>query len=121
MSGSEPLLAEAAYKLMNGSGTNAVRHLAEHADLNCIDRGRRGELVAALLIMQAYDAARVFSAKRWVSMANFMEALLPPSKYNALLQSRPTSWPISHYHQETFEAIFKDYDMWFNHIIKSES
>jgi hypothetical protein len=56
--GSEPLLAEAAYELMKGTRTNAVCHLAMHSDLNCIDRGRRGELVATLLIMQAYDAAR---------------------------------------------------------------
>jgi hypothetical protein len=52
---------------MKNSGMNAAR-LAGHADLNCIDRGRRGDLVAALLIMQAYDAARVFSARRWVSV-----------------------------------------------------
>jgi len=58
ISGSEPLLAEVAYKLMKDTGTNAVCHLAKHPDLHCIDRGRRGELVAVLLIMQAYDAAR---------------------------------------------------------------
>src|SRR5712675_1960145 len=72
ITGSEPLLAEAAYQLMEDTGKSAVRHLAEHSDLNCIDRGRRGELVAILLIMQAYDAARKISRKRWVSVANFM-------------------------------------------------
>src|SRR6266852_4944854 len=118
--GSEPLLAEAAYELMKGTGTNAVRRLAKHSDLNCIDRGRRGELVAILLIMQAYDAARrVKSKRRWVSVANFMKALLPPEKYNTLLLSAPTSWPMDRGHQ-TFEAIFKDYGMWFNHVIKIE-
>ncbi|KAF8498580.1 hypothetical protein F5888DRAFT_1802761 [Russula emetica] len=80
ISGSEPLLAEAAYELMKGTGTNAVCHQAGHAGLNCIDRGRRGELVAVLLVMQAYDAARVFSGRRCVSVVNFMEALLPPLK-----------------------------------------
>ncbi len=84
--GSEPLLAEAAYELMKATQTNAVRHLAEHSDLNCIDRGRRGELVAALglLIMQACDAARSITGQRWVSVAGFMEALLPESKYSEL-------------------------------------
>jgi len=42
---------------MRDSLMNPVRHLAEHSDLNCVDRGRRGELVAALIIMQARDAA----------------------------------------------------------------
>ena len=118
--GSEPLLAEAAYELMKGTGTNAVSHLARHSDLNCVDRGRRGELVAALLIMQAYDAAREAKRRRWVSVANFMEALLPPEKYNTLLRSAPSSWPVVHHDQATFGAIFKDYGMWFNHVIKIE-
>jgi hypothetical protein len=46
---SEPLLADAAYRLLKGTKMTAVRHLADHLDLNCIDRGRRDELVAALL------------------------------------------------------------------------
>ncbi|KAN0102363.1 hypothetical protein V8E52_012017 [Russula decolorans] len=117
--GSEPLLAEAAYELMKGTHTNAVRHLAGHPDLNCIDRGRRGELVAALLIMQAYDAARA-KGKIWVSMVNFMEVLLPPSKFNNLLQSEPTSWPMDYDHHTTFGEIFEEYGMWFNHVIKIE-
>jgi hypothetical protein len=100
--GSEPLLAEAAYEAMKSTGVNAVRHLAIHSDLNCIDRGRRGELVAALLIMQAYDAAREVTGRRWVSVVNFMRALLPTEKYDTLLQSAPTSWPMNHPDEMTF-------------------
>jgi hypothetical protein len=118
--GSEPLLAEAVYEVMKNTGMNAVRHLAMHSDLNCIDRGRRGKLVAALLIIQAYDAAREVSGRRWVSVANFMRSLLSTEKYDTLLQSAPTSWPMDHPDEKTFEAIFKDYGMWFNHIIKVE-
>ena len=40
---------------------------AQNLYMNYIDGGRRGELAAALLIMQAYDAARVVSGRRWVS------------------------------------------------------
>jgi hypothetical protein len=116
--GSEPLLAEAAYELMKDTGTNAVSHLARHSDLNCIDRGRRGELVAALLIMQAYDAARE-AERKWVSVANFMKALLPPEEYNTLLNSGPSNWSTDR--DGTFKAIFKDYGMWFNHVIKIEN
>ena len=118
--GSEPLLAEAAYELMEGTRMNAVCHLAGHSDLNCIDRERRGELVAVLLIMQAYDAARV-EGIRWVSVVKFMGALLPLSKFNSLLQSEPTSWPMNHDHHATFRAMFEDYGMWFNHVIKIEN
>src|SRR5260221_7637478 len=84
--GSEPLLAEVAYELMKATRTNAVRHLAEHSDFNCIDHGRRGELAAALglLIMQACDAARPITGQRWVSVAAFMETLLPESSYMRL-------------------------------------
>src|SRR5712671_5378483 len=118
--GSEPLLAEAAYELMKNTEKSAVGYLAEHSDLNCIDRGRRGELVAILLIMQAYDAAREISRKRWVSVTNFMQALLPPSSHTTLLGPEPTSRPIGIDTTETFEEGFKDYGLWFNHVIKIE-
>jgi len=49
---------------MKGTQKSAVRHLAEHSDLNCIDRGRRDELVPAPSIMQTYDAAREISHRR---------------------------------------------------------
>ncbi|KAH9991140.1 hypothetical protein BJV77DRAFT_554959 [Russula vinacea] len=119
VAGSEPLLAEAAYDRMKRTQTNPARHLAGHSDLHCIDRGRRGELVAALLIMQAHDEARgESSGRRWVSVANFMKALLPTSKHDELLKCRPTFWREGE--DQPFEEIFKDYGMWFNHVIKIE-
>jgi hypothetical protein len=120
LAGSEPLLAEAAYELINNTQTNAVRHLAHHLDLNCIDRGRRGELVAALIIMHARDAARGASSanSRWVTVADFMEALLPPSDYEKLRNSRPTFWREED--DKPFEELFEGYGMWFNHVIKIE-
>ena len=121
LSGSEPLLAEAAFQLMNDTQTNAVHHLAQHLDMNCIHRGRHGELAAALLIMQAFDAARVVAGRRWVSVVDFMEALLPTSEYDTLLQSGPTFRRTEDDNKLTFEAIFKDCGMWFNPIIKIEA
>ena len=119
VAGSEPLLAEAAYDLMKRTQTNAVRHLAGHSDLHCIDRGRRGELVAALLIMHAHDEARGDSSgRRWVSVAEFMKALLPTSKHDELLKCQPTFWREGE--DKRFEETFKDYGMWFNHVIKIE-
>ena len=121
VAGSEPLLAEAAYELMQkgyADDMNAVGYLAGHPDLGCIDRGRRGELVATLLIMQAYDLAREPFGTRRVSVDGFMKALLPNSAYNTLRKSLPTIW---HKNEENlFEETFKDYGMWFNHVIKIE-
>jgi hypothetical protein len=119
LSGSEPLLAEAAYELMNATQSNPVHHLAKHSDLNCVDRGRRGELVAALLIMRACDAARAaLSGQRWVPVDVFMEELLPPTKYNTLKASFPTFYRKNE--KVKFEAMFKDQGIWFNHVIKVE-
>jgi hypothetical protein len=118
VAGSEPLLAEAAYELMKGTQTNAVRHLVGHSDLHCVDRGRRGELVAALLIMHACDVARF--KRRWVSVANLMKALLPPAEYETLRKSRPTFWRTEDEGGQSFEDTFQNYGMWFNHVIKIE-
>jgi hypothetical protein len=115
--GSEPLLAEAAYEVMERNGTSAVRHLADHSDLHCIERGRRGELLATTLIMHAYDEARN-KRSRWVSVSAFMKALLPPAEYDTLLKRRPTFWRTKD--DKPFEETFEDYGMWFNHVIKVE-
>jgi hypothetical protein len=122
LTGSEPLLAEAASELLHNSGTNPVRHLANHSDLHCVDRGRHGELVAALIIMQARDAAvRAWSPvhrQRWVSVSECMQALLPQSSYETLRSSMPTLWLPGE--NRPFDETFEDYAMWFNHVIRIE-
>jgi hypothetical protein len=119
LAGSEPLLAEAAYLCMKETESNPVHHLAQHSDLHCVDRGRRGELVAALLIMRACDAARAASTnQRWVPVNDFMEELLPQTKYGVLKKSFPTSYRDGE--KLKFAATFKDYGIWFNHLIKVE-
>ena len=117
-SGSEPLLAEAASELMYDSLANPVRHLANHSDLHCIDRGRRGELVAALILMQTRDKATrlPMEGKRWVSVSRFMEALLPIAKYKDLERKKMTSWRNGE--DKPFAETFEDYAMWFNHVIR---
>lgn len=51
---SEPILAEAAASLWDSS---VVNHLAQYASCGLISKGERGELVARLLLLLAYDAA----------------------------------------------------------------
>ena len=119
LAGSEPLLAEAAYEVVKHSKSNPVWHLDRHSDLNCVDRGRRGELVATLLIMQAFDAARAVSTgSRWVSVDAFMKELFPERPYQVLHGSLPTF--ARHGQNYNFVETFRGYGMWFNHVIKIE-
>jgi hypothetical protein len=115
VAGSEPLLAEAARELLDLTKKRPVRLLADNSDLNCIDRGMRGELVATLLIMRARDVSSVTS--RSVYVTDFIKALLPKDDYEKLQNSRP---PYSQHLNDTrtFEEVFKGYTMWFNHVIR---
>ena len=45
-------------------------------DKDCINHGEHGELVAALLVMQAHDALVKDSNQRWVYICEFLETLL---------------------------------------------
>jgi len=55
-SGSEPLLAEAAWQFMHDSLGTLVCHLAKHSNLHCINCEWCGKLVTVLLVMQAHDS-----------------------------------------------------------------
>ncbi|KIL59036.1 hypothetical protein M378DRAFT_284568 [Amanita muscaria Koide BX008] len=119
LAGSEPFLAEAAYELMRFIPDTPVRCLASHSDLNCVDRGRRGELVAALIIMQARDAAVLSARARRVSVCEFIQALLPDLAYEELSKSTPRFW-LEGEDRLSFIKTFEHHSMWFNHVIKIE-
>jgi hypothetical protein len=120
-SASEPLLAEAAFHLMFNSTASPVKHLANHANLYCVDRGRRGELVAALIIMQARDASLPahLPQRRWVFVTEFMQALLSSQVSENFLDTLPTHWREGE-GTITFRQMFDNCRLWFNHIIKVE-
>jgi hypothetical protein len=120
-SASEPLLAEAAFQLSSDSYPSPVKLLANHANLYCVDRGRRGELVAALIVMQARDAslARNQFHRRWVFVTDFIEALLPPDASGPFLDSPPTRWRQGEQAMSLRER-FANCRLWFNHVIKVE-
>jgi hypothetical protein len=120
-SASEPLLAEAAFHLMSNTTASPVKHLANHANLCCVDRGRRGELVAALIVMQARDASLPshLPQRRWVFVTEFMQALLPLQVSEIFLDTLPTRWRKGE-GSTTFRQTFDDCRLWFNHIIKVE-
>jgi hypothetical protein len=115
MAGSEPYLAEAARELMSDFG--AARLLAENSSLNWIDLGRRGELIAALLVMRARDASAAVTAdSRVVSVTDFMRALLPVPAYEKLKSAKPQYWRSSE--DKPFSEAFEGYTTWFNHVVK---
>ncbi|KAI0250558.1 hypothetical protein BJV78DRAFT_1218537 [Lactifluus subvellereus] len=114
VAGSEPLLAEAACQLMSGTEANPVRHLVNNSDLNCVDLGQRGELVAALLVMRARDESSVIN--KWVYVIDFMKALLPAPAYEILKDARPSHWRPGE--SKPFEETFSGCAMWFNHVIR---
>ena len=114
ISPSKSLLAEAACDLLQHTLMDPIGHLAQHSELDCIDLGRRGELVAAFIVMQARDQAA--KQKRWMSTPEFMKALLPSAHYEALKFSMLTSWLEGEH--ESFSDTFKGYGRWFNHVIR---
>ena len=111
--GSEPLLAEAAFEVVNKSMNSPIYHLSIHMDDNCVNYGERGELVVALLVLQARDAVAGVSKSRWVSVADFMKKLLGNSINSALpLFAREGE------EQKPLANTFENSRIWFNHILK---
>ena len=113
--GSEPLLAEAAFAAMTKSHESPIYHLSLHMDNDCIDVGERGELVAALLVMQARDALASASTSRWVSVGDFMTSLLGAS---ARIDSALPSFALDQDERKPLAKIFEDSRIWFNHVLK---
>ena len=118
--GSEPYLAEAAQELMYRSGIDPVKHLASNSSLTCVDRGERGELVAALIIMRARDAAALSEGQRDISVNDFLEALLPTDHYNTFKSSGPYTCRRVGENRPLSEA-FEGWRIWFNHVIKVQA
>ena len=115
VAGSEPFLAKAAARIIRQSRDTPVKLLATHPCLNSVDCGRRGELPASLLVMQARDTAR--EDREWIFVRKFMEALLPRDKYETLISTLPACH-LPDDRKTSFEATFNDSKIWFNHIIK---
>ncbi|KAF8159993.1 hypothetical protein B0H34DRAFT_705708 [Crassisporium funariophilum] len=96
---SEPILAEAAARLLALSECPQVKILAE--DLNpLVGKGERGELAARLLCNLAHDAALKISPiildenlefSRPIRLIHFLEALIAPKSHSQLLDSRPVT------------------------------
>jgi hypothetical protein len=124
---SEPILAEAAARLLNDSQGIIQRapDILESA-LNCglLARGERGELVARTLftvahdraIMQEYGVAR--SEPRFhrpLRLLAFLENLLAPDIWAIVREARPT---LAYTGDHTFEKAFEDAWVNFTHFVQ---
>lgn len=123
VSGSEPFLAKAAEEILALSKKSATELLSHHKELNCIDHGQCGELVALLLLMQAHNMAtkkdKASSDRGWVYVGDFMKALLSQCEDQALFTALPAHYCLDK-KDKSFETMFNDSKIWFNHIIKIE-
>jgi len=123
VAGSEPFLAKAAEEILDLSGKSAADLLLHHKELNCIDRGQRGELVALLLVMQARDMAtkkdKTSSGRGWIHVGDFMKSLLTQGEHQALFTALPAHYCLDE-KDVSFGTMFNDSKIWFNHIIKIE-
>ena len=114
--GSEPLLAEAATKAMATVNTNPIQQLSNLIGKNFINHGERGELVAAMLVMQARDILTTYEkSRRWVSVRDFMKCLLGDAARTNLAFP---SVAFSEEEHQPLETVFKNARMWFNHVLK---
>jgi hypothetical protein len=110
--GSEPLLAEAASYYM--PETNPVKLLKDYMDNNCISVGERGELIAALLVMQARDELAISTSERSVGVIEFMENLVNCPDLRTVLPQIARENEVG----LQFQDAFQDSRIWMNHVLK---
>jgi hypothetical protein len=139
ISPSEPLLAEAAYKTM-ATCTNTgdmTQALLGHIDSSYLNAGDRGEVIAALLLLLAWDKVmadpnrkKPFPADapprehkleddggrrgRILTVLEFLDALIPTVDVRKSGAVRATEESLN----VTLEKAFPDAYIWFNYFIK---
>jgi hypothetical protein len=124
---SEPVLAEAAARLLNRTNTGiaslAPQILEWALNKGFVARGERGELVARTLFTVAHDLAirkqyPTVSVRRFhypVRLLTFLEQLLAPDIWHVVRKARPFhAYP----GDPTLEIAFKDAWLNFSHFIQ---
>lgn len=158
-SASEPLVAEAACDTLvhhRWSGGEPVHPplyglfqvLYEHIQHSSLDLGTMGELVAAVLLLDARDRAKTCTIppgitppgecetpvgevdvlkhdgverRRIVTLPQFLTALIGTQYIETCLSSLPATYRTPNDAETTLETAFKDYLLYFNHFIKASS
>lgn len=119
---SEPILAEAARSIMIEKGFSAPQKLLDALELSGMDKGDRGELVAMLLILQAYDLARQEIEKEtaerrpYIPLVMMLSRLIRP--FDNVKSAMPTCAPADHNEPQPLKEAFKDAHIYVTHFIR---
>lgn len=119
ISASEPLVAEAARRIL--SPVNVPSKLLHAIRLSGMDKGDRGEMVAMLLLLNAYDAVRRKQDKNGeksplaVPLVDFLDQLIASPHIDSVHRMRPTHGKKS---GKMLENAFKDAKVYFTHFVR---
>ncbi|KAK0184551.1 hypothetical protein F5146DRAFT_241732 [Armillaria mellea] len=133
---SEPILAEAAAISIYEEGVNMMKVVSELLQNDLINKGERGELVARLLLILAWDAAihklmsqpthptlwdtheaGLAAYSRPIRLIDFLAALLPAEYLAQILKSTPDN----QLGGKTFEEAFEHAYVYFTHFGRAGS
>ena len=114
---SKPILTKATFKILQSNNLSLIYYFTDYKNLYCVNCGWHSELIAALIIMQTHNVSLgiILPQKIWIFITKFMQTLLLPSTFNILINLCFIFW-----HKKEnlpFCHTFKNYCMWFNHII----
>jgi hypothetical protein len=121
VSASEPLLAEAARRVMIKEDYNPPQALLDALSTSGMDKGDRGELIAMLLLILGYDQARdkldtQDDPRPAIPLLDFLEGLLNSNTMGDVRNALPTHARDEHI--STLGEAFKDSKVYFNHFIR---
>ncbi|VDB87557.1 unnamed protein product [Peniophora sp. CBMAI 1063] len=131
ISPSEPLLAEAARMAVERYSVDLPKALLSHLERPGVSAGTRGEVVSALILLLAINAARrpedgpvSVSATdshndglhRTVTVEEFLRALVPDKSIDDVLNLKPHDKQ----DREPLKSAFKDARIWLNHWARVE-
>ncbi|KIL68319.1 hypothetical protein M378DRAFT_158863 [Amanita muscaria Koide BX008] len=116
---SEPILAEAAYLLMQDrEAFDLPGVLLDELQRPGLDKGDRGELICLVLLLIARDVAVQEKRSAVIDVRFFMEKLLASQWSTTVSNARPARCCTNTEDQRPFSEAFEKSKMYFNHFIK---
>jgi hypothetical protein len=116
---SEPLLAEAAYLLMQDcKAFDLPRVLLSKLEQPGLDKGNQGELICLVLLLIACDVVVQENGSAAIEILLFMQKLLASKWSPIICDSKPARCHTSADGQHSFSKAFTGSKMYFNHFIK---
>ncbi|KIL63618.1 hypothetical protein M378DRAFT_24971 [Amanita muscaria Koide BX008] len=116
---SEPLLAQAAYLLMQDRNDfDLPRTLLEELQKLGLNKVDRGELICLVLLLIARDVAVQEKGSAAIGVLFFMEKLLASRWSSMVFDSKPARCRTSAKDQLPFSEVFAKSKIYFNHFVK---